>query len=124
VAGIASEEGIDVEINEETTVIGSNDEVIGSDTDTYDGLSEFLGTEGVVQSFRSSRVSLHLALHPVVIGWKVEQTMFVDDGVEALKGVAQSFVEIPHKKNFDPLRMACREECVKVGNEALARVWF
>jgi hypothetical protein len=37
-------------------VIGSNDEVIGSDTDPYDRLSEFLGAEGVVQSLRSARV--------------------------------------------------------------------
>lgn len=61
-AGIASEEEVDFEVDEQTSMIGSNDEVVRCDANTGDRFSEVLSSKSIVEAFRAARVCLHLAV--------------------------------------------------------------
>lgn len=55
---------------------------------------------------------------------KVEQVVFVDDGIEAAQRLSEGFIKIAHEQNVDPLRMMWGKECIKIQDESFARIWI
>jgi hypothetical protein len=57
--GIATKKCVDVQINKKSTVVRYYDKIVWGDANAYDGLSELLRAESIIQSLRAAWKYLH-----------------------------------------------------------------
>ena len=93
-AGVATEKGVGFEVDEESAMIGRDDEVVRSVPDSDNGLCECLSAEGVVQPLASSRIGFEFSFDAVVVRHKIQEVVLLYQIVETVVGVADSLVEV------------------------------